>query len=87
MDQQHYNGAILHVLINPSCRLSVSKRVSMLGKTLSHYQILEKIGGGDMGVVYRARDAHLQRDVAIKVLPAGALGDELARNRFRKEAL
>jgi serine/threonine protein kinase/tetratricopeptide (TPR) repeat protein len=59
----------------------------MIGQTLGHYQILAKIGEGGMGVVYKARDEHLQREVAIKVLPAGTLGDEAARKRFRKEAL
>ncbi|MFB3154728.1 MAG: protein kinase, partial [Candidatus Acidiferrales bacterium] len=59
----------------------------MIGKTLSHYRIVEKIGAGGMGEVYRARDEHLGRDVAIKVLPAGTLADEQARKRFRKEAL
>ncbi len=58
----------------------------MIGKTLSHYRILEKIGAGGMGEVYRARDEHLGRDVALKVLPAGTLADEHARSRFRKEA-
>ncbi len=58
----------------------------MIGKTLSHYRIVEKIGAGGMGEVYRARDEHLGRDVALKVLPAGTLGDEHARKRFRKEA-
>src|SRR6266705_6171462 len=57
------------------------------GALLSHYRIIEKIGEGGMGVVYRARDEHLDRDVAIKVLPAGTLADEAARKRFRKEAL
>jgi TolB-like protein/Flp pilus assembly protein TadD len=59
----------------------------MLGQTLGHFRILEKIGSGGMGEVYRAQDERLQRDVAIKVLPAGALADETARKRFRKEAL
>ncbi|MEE8202019.1 MAG: serine/threonine-protein kinase, partial [Candidatus Acidoferrales bacterium] len=59
----------------------------MIGKTLSHYRIVEKIGAGGMGEVYRARDEHLARDVALKVLPAGTLADEHARRRFRKEAL
>ncbi len=58
----------------------------MIGKTLSHYRVVEKIGAGGMGEVYRARDEHLGRDVALKVLPAGTLGDEHARKRFRKEA-
>ena len=59
----------------------------MIGQTLAQYRILEQIGAGGMGVVYRARDEKLQRDVAIKVLPAGTLGDEVARRRFREEAL
>ena len=59
----------------------------MIGKTLSHYRILDKIGEGGMGIVYRAHDTRLERDVAIKVLPAGVLTDDVARKRFRKEAL
>jgi serine/threonine-protein kinase len=59
----------------------------MIGKTLSHYRLVEKIGEGGMGVVYRAHDTRLERDVALKVLPAGVLSDDAARKRFRKEAL
>ncbi len=59
----------------------------MIGRKLAHYRILEQIGEGGMGVVYRARDEHLERDVALKVLPAGALADEAARSRFHREAL
>jgi serine/threonine-protein kinase len=59
----------------------------MIGQTLAQYRILEQIGAGGMGVVYRARDERLQRDVAVKVLPAGTLADEAARRRFREEAL
>src|SRR3989442_10227387 len=57
------------------------------GKASGHYRITEPIGAGGMGVVYRAQDEQLDRDVAIKVLPTGTLADEAARKRFRKEAL
>jgi len=59
----------------------------MIGKTLGHYRIAEKIGAGGMGEVYRAHDEQLDRDVALKVLPVGTPVDESARKRFRKEAL
>ncbi len=58
-----------------------------IGESVSHYRILEKTGGGGMGVVYRAHDERLDRDVALKVLPAGMLADETARSRFHREAL
>ena len=55
--------------------------------TLSHYRILEQVGAGGMGVVYRAHDERLDRDVALKVLPATTAIESDARKRFRKEAL
>ncbi len=58
-----------------------------IGQTLGHYRITERVGVGGMGVVYRAHDERLERDVALKVLPTGTLADEDARKRFRKEAL
>ena len=54
---------------------------------LSRYTIREQIGAGGMGIVYRAHDEQLDRDVALKVLPPGALANETARRRFRGEAL
>jgi serine/threonine protein kinase len=57
------------------------------GTQLGPYTIIALLGQGGMGVVYRARDERLQRDVAIKVLPPGLLSDEPAKGRFRKEAL
>ena len=59
----------------------------MIGQTLGHYRILERVGAGGMGVVYRARDEQLERDVALKVLPSGTLDNETSRRNFRKEAL
>ncbi|MFZ3210348.1 MAG: protein kinase [Terriglobales bacterium] len=56
------------------------------GRVLGHFRLLEEIGSGGMGVVYRAHDERLDRDVAVKVLPAGALSDEAARRQFRQEA-
>jgi serine/threonine protein kinase/Tfp pilus assembly protein PilF len=59
----------------------------MIGSALSRYGIEEQLGAGGMGVVYRARDTKLDREVALKVLPPGLVADERARKRFRKEAL
>ena len=59
----------------------------MIGTLLSHYRILERLGAGGMGVVYRARDERLDRDVALKVLPDGLIADEPVRRRFHREAL
>lgn len=58
----------------------------MIGQLISHYRITQQIGAGGMGVVYLARDEQLDRDVAIKVLAPGILGDDEARARFRSEA-
>jgi serine/threonine protein kinase/Flp pilus assembly protein TadD len=64
-----------------------SSLVSLIGLELSHYRIVEEIGSGGMGVVYRAQDKHLDREVAIKVLHPGTIADENARKHLRKEAL
>jgi eukaryotic-like serine/threonine-protein kinase len=60
--------------------------VDLAGRTLAHCRLVEKIGAGGMGVVYRAEDTHLDRSVAIKVLPADAVADPERRRRFVQEA-
>src|SRR6266705_7217657 len=60
--------------------------VIAIGQTLGRYRIEQEIGAGGMGVVYRAYDEKLERNLAIKVLSPGTLDDEAARKRFRNEA-
>src|SRR5712691_7345603 len=82
-------------LCNPECRLRATALLytveraaasTLTTEKLSHYRVLEKIGAGGMGEVYRAHDEQLDRDVAIKLLPSDSFSDATARARLLREA-
>jgi serine/threonine protein kinase/tetratricopeptide (TPR) repeat protein len=76
--------------LTPHCRRHTIRPMAVqapaIGALLGHYRLLEQIGKGGMGVVFRATDEQLARDVAVKILPPGTFPDEHARKRFLREA-
>ena len=88
LDEQHVTRQ-LRVLSTPECMMCLIQPAGyklMTGRTLLHYRILDNLGQGGMGVVYKALDTHLNRLIAIKVLPPEKVADLERKRRFVQEA-
>lgn len=80
-------ASLLNAFVEAAARVVAGDRGELrAGQRLAHYRVVGRLGAGGMGVVYRARDEQLRRDIAVKVLAGGSFGDELARARLLREA-
>ena len=80
------NRPVRHKVRAPSYMNVPTNQEAVIGETISHYEVLEKLGSGGMGVVYKANDPRFEREVAIKVLPGELLEMPEFQNRFTREA-